>query len=169
MKEKLLVLIEQAISSWKEEDIYAISLYVCNEEDDPYQPTVTLGYNTEKQIGESLQDASDEQEARWNYAFWIQNQELCWGRDDSAEEVKTWLFRQNLRDKDEDEVTAAFVEMLINIVKDIHASGLLQQKFGKELPILIHELEYYDEIARQNILANGEELVREFTAFCTQG
>ena len=169
MKEKLQALIEQTISSWKEEDIYAISLYVCDEEDNPYRPTVTLGYNTERQVDESLQEASNEQETRWNYAFWIQNQELCWGLGDSAEEVKNWLSEQDLWDKDEDEVTTAFVEMLVDIVKDIHASGLLQQKFGKEIPVLIHELEYYDEIARQNILANGEELVSDFTAFCTHG
>ena len=50
--------------------------------------------------------------------------------------------------------------------KNIYASGLLKQKFGKEIPLLIHELEYYDEIARQNILANGEDLVSDFTAFC---
>ena len=30
----------------------------------------------------------------------------------------------------------------------------------KELPILIHELEYYDQIADQNIEANGDDLVR---------
>lgn len=36
---------------------YFISLCVCNEEDDPYQPTGTLGYNTEEQIGETLRDA----------------------------------------------------------------------------------------------------------------
>lgn len=59
--------------------------------------------------------------------------------------------------------------MLIDIVRDIHASGLLQDKFGKEIPILIHELEYYDEIVEQNIRANGEELVREFAEFCVQG
>ena len=36
----------------------------------------------------------------------------------------------------------------------------------KELPILIHELEYYDEIAEQNIEANGEDLVSDFTNWC---
>lgn len=29
--------------------------------------------------------------------------------------------------------------------------------------ILIHELEYYDQIAEQNIEANGEDLVKDFT------
>ena len=33
MKEKIQRLIEQRISEWQEEDIYAISLYVFDEED----------------------------------------------------------------------------------------------------------------------------------------
>ncbi|MCH5272789.1 MAG: hypothetical protein J1E35_03875 [Lachnospiraceae bacterium] len=166
MKEKLQSLIEQEIVKWKEEDIYAVSLYVYDEEDDPCRPTVTLGYNTERQVAESLPDASDEQEARWNYAFWLQNEELCWGRGDTAEDIKEWVSGQNLRDR-EDEITGAFVELLVAIVKDIHTSGLLKDKFGKEIPVLIHELEYYDEIAEQNIRANGEELVRDFVKFCS--
>lgn len=39
-------------------------------------------------------------------------------------------------------------------------------KYGKELPILIHELEYYQEIAEQNAEANGNQLVEEFVNFC---
>ncbi len=168
MKEKLAALIKQAISEWEAEDIYAISLYVYDEEDDLCRPTVTLGYNTERQVAESLEEASDELEARWNYAFWLQNQVFCWGVEESAEEVQNWLSEQDLLDQEE-EITEAFVEMLVEIVREIHASGLLTDRFGKEIPILIHELEYYEEIAEQNIRANGEELVREFAEFCVQG
>lgn len=168
MKEKLQALIERKIAEWEEEDIYALSLFVYDEEDDPRRPTVTLGYNTERQVKESLSDASDEREARWNYAFWIQNEELCWGRDDTAEDVKRWLTEQDLWEREED-ITEAFVALLTEIVKDIHASGLLTEKFGREIPVLIHELEYYDKIAEQNIRANGEELVRDFAEFCSQG
>ncbi|MFC8225161.1 hypothetical protein [Streptomyces sp. NPDC057287] len=35
---------------------------------------MTIGYNTETQARRSIQDASDQAEARWNYAFWIQNE-----------------------------------------------------------------------------------------------
>lgn len=168
MKEKLQLLIMQEIAKWENEDIYVISLYVNDEEDDPLRPTVTLGYNTERKVMESMQDASDEQEARWNYAFWIQNVELCWGLGESAEYVKSWLSEQNLMNREED-ITEAFVKLLIDIVRDIHTSGLLRDKFGKEIPILIHELEYYEEIAEQNIQANGAELVRDFVSFCIQG
>lgn len=163
MKEKLLARIKQAISQWEEKDIYAISLYVSDEEDDPFRPTVTLGYNTDAQVKESLRDASDEQEARWNYAFWLQNEAFCWGKGETAEETARWLSEQDLM---EEEVTEEFVELLIDTVRELHGLGLLTEKFGRELPVLIHELEYYDEIAEQNIRANGEELAGEFAEFC---
>jgi len=63
-------------------------------------------------------------------------------------------------------VTKKFVEELICIVKEVHQTGLLTQKFGKEIPIIIHELEYYDEIAEQNIEANGAEALEDFISFC---
>ena len=59
-----------------------------------------------------------------------------------------------------------FVNLLVAVVQDIHASGLLIDLFGREIPILIHELEYYEKIARQNIEANGEILDRDFVSFC---
>lgn len=169
MKEKLKSLIEQAISQWEEKDIYAISLYIQDEEDDPCRPTVTLGYNTEEQVTKALSDASDEQEARWNYAFWIQNEELCWGRGGTEKDVREWIAEKGFEQEDEYEITEAFVELLVDIVSDLHQSGLLKNKFGKEIPVLIHELEYYDAIAEQNIWANGKELVSGFADFCIQG
>ena len=144
MKEKFQRLIEQKISEWQEDDIYAVSLYVFDEEDDPCRPVAVLGYNTERQVQKSLPEASDEQEARWNYAFWIQNAEMCLGQGDTAEDIKAWITEQGLWDS-EDEITPKFVEFLVAIVQDIHASGLLKDKFGEEIPILIHELEYYEK------------------------
>ncbi len=165
MKEKIQRLIAQKISEWQEDDIYVISLYVFDEEDDPCRPVAVLGYNTERQIQKSSSEASDEQEARWNYAFWIQNAEMCLGQGDTAEDIRELITEQGLWDS-EDEITPKFVELLVAIVQDIHASGLLKDKFGREIPILIHELEYYEKIARQNIAANGEALDRDFVSFC---
>lgn len=159
------------INTWTEMDIYAISLFVYDDEDNPSKPTVTLGYNTESHVSR-LDPERKDTETRWNYAFWIQNQELEFGYDDTADVVKMWIEEQGFTyhddfDYDDDEndenITEAFVSLLVDIVKDIHQEGVLSDKFGKELPILIHELEYYDQIAEQNIEANGEALVKDFT------
>ena len=158
-------LIEQKISEWQEDDIYAISLYVFCEEDDPRRPVAVLGYNTERQVQKSITKASDEQEARWNYAFWLQNEEMCLGLGDTAENIREWITEQDLWDS-EDDIIEKFVNLLVAVVQDIHASGLLKDIFGREIPILIHELEYYEKIARQNMEANGETLDRDFVSFC---
>ena len=165
MKEKIQRLIEQKISEWQEDDIYVISLYVFDDEDDPCRPVAVLGYNTERQVQKSMPEASDEQEARWNYAFWLQNEEMCLGQGDTAEDIREWITEQKLWDS-EDEITEKFVGLLVAVVQDIHALGLLKSKFGREFPILIHELEYYEKIAQQNIEANGETLDRDFVSFC---
>ena len=32
-----------------------------------------------------------EGEARWNFAFWLQNEELCFGTGETAEAVRQWI------------------------------------------------------------------------------
>lgn len=177
MKKLLKQMIIDSINTWTADDIYAVSLFVYDDEDDPMKPTVTLGYNTESQVSEALKTGfADEEEARWNYAFWLQNSSFVFGTDDTADTVKSWAVSNGF-DPDGDgnmnedeygvpEITRAFVNELVGIVREIHEERVLTIKFGKELPILIHELEYYDEIAEQNIRANGEDLVREFAEWC---
>lgn len=180
MKEQLKRLIISNIEKWTDTDIYAISLFVYDDCDNPCKPTVTLGYNTENQIENELKRNPDKEEVRWNYAFWLQNNFLCFGIDDTADIVKNWINENNLPyyddedsawDNDEiyeetEKITEAFVNELISIVQEIHEQGILTQKFGKEIPVIIHELEYYDEIAEQNVKANGWELIEEFVKFC---
>ena len=179
MKEELKNLIISNIQQWDEPDIYAISLFVYDENDNPCKPTVTLGYNTERQVKNETPNASDELEARWNYAFWIQNEFFCFGTDETAGCVKDWILQNGLPYYEDDEVwndeeameeaegiTERFVDELVEIVQEIHQKKVLTEKFGKEMPILIHELEYYDEILEQNVIANGRQLTAGFAAFC---
>lgn len=181
MKEQIKKLIIDNISSWTDEDIYVVSLFVYDDCDNPCKPTVTLGYNTESQVQSESNAgfATDEEEARWNYAFWIQNDFLTFGLGETADTVKKWVIDNGFSyyddilaipdDEDTDKITQAFVALLIDVVREIHEQKILTSKFGKELPVIIHELEYYDEIAEQNIKANGEELVSEFAEWCLYG
>lgn len=175
MKEQLKEAIMQTIASWDEADIYVVSLYVYDDNDDPCRPTVTVGYNTESYLNEQIEYASDEEEARWNYAFWLQNEEFVFGKDDTADIVRQWIIDSGFAycqacDRTpveyESEITKAFVELLVVIVRELHNSGFIKETFGREIPVLIHELEYYYEIGEQNIRANGVELAGEFAGFC---
>jgi hypothetical protein len=174
--------ITPVILSWTADDIYALSLFVYDKSDNPCEPTVTLGYNTEENYQKSIKNASNKLEARWNYAFWPQNQEYIFGIDDTAGIVKQWILNSGLPfftfheifytdisdtidDAILDQITQKFVNVLICVVQQLHQTGIIQKKFNKEIPVIIHELEYYDEIAQQNIRANSLCLVQGFIDF----
>jgi hypothetical protein len=66
-------------------DVYVVSFLVYDEDDDPRRPTLTIGYNTKTRVqqvlaaqpGSELPPAgatTDQAEAHWNYAFWLQNE-----------------------------------------------------------------------------------------------
>lgn len=180
MKEYLKTQLLKSIRELNEDGIYALSLFVYDVNDNPCQPSVTFGYNTEAQVIDAMEYhcPEDEAEARWNYAFWLQNKVFTFGmEEDTTAILKEWLETNGFpyyEDDDEawkndevydeiEDITTGFVSELVELVQEIHAEGILTEKFGKELPILIHELEYYDVIAEQNVRANGETIVKEFT------
>ena len=183
MRSYLISEIKKAVQRWDKDDIYVISLYVCDDMDNPCEPTVTLGYNTEENYRASLEDASGKLEARWNYAFWLQNEEFVFGKGKTQPIVKRWIAQQGYRYYSFDEmfhgadepdpdtfegITHDFVNVLVEVVQHLHASGFMMQQFNRPVPIIIHELEYYEEIARQNFSANPSyiEELKDFARFC---
>ena len=185
LKSHIIEKAKSVISSWTDNDIYAISFFVENPDENPYAPTVSYGYNTEKQYEEAIADASDKEEARWNFAFWLQNQEFIFGEEGETKEiVKQWVIAHGFPycedyacDYENETAVEAhyellgniikkFVPVLVEAVKELHKSEVIKNKFGKEIPIIIHELEYYDKIAIQNIEANTLPLVQGLVDFC---
>lgn len=174
--------IKDQINTWSDlliGDIYVISFYIENINDDFRLPSVTLGYNTISNVKEVKDIASDLEEARWNYAFWLQNRELVIGdiysEINDVDKVHNWIKEQGLYFTDEEEskdfertlelgekITTEFVDLIIRVVQKLHEENVISEKFKRDLPLIIHELEYYDEIAEQNIKANPNEVVNEF-------
>lgn len=157
----------EAVRSWKNTDgIYAISFFVYDQEDDSQRPTVTLGFNTEAHVEtiplhpEPAQwRAADLAEARWNYAFWLQNQECSVGADSADSELArdSWVSRvPEYRD-----VTEEFVNVCVRVARRLHNEGLTIVS-GQRVPVIVHELEYYDRIAQQTSAANFGGIADEF-------
>ena len=172
-------------------DVYVVSLFVYDENDDPRAPTVTVGFNTEAAVTAAVEGEpddfawgtpSDEDEARWNFAFWLQNEldVIAEPAGDPAGNFRraSWIKELGLDYSDEDEendfdaatgkgeqITAAFVELLVKLTRELHETGILTEVFGRPVPVLIHELEYYDEIADQNRRANPPGLIEPFTTW----
>lgn len=175
-----------SITASEAADIYAISFFIENEDDDPRQPTLTIGYNTEAQARHSIQGASDQAEARWNYAFWIQNQLAVIGdlasdpvgaaaREEWIRDLGLWYDKPtNLEDWTTVELLAAqieahFIQACCHLARTLHEAKLIERAIGRPVPVIVHELEYYDEIARRTELANPPGLADEFTAWVRTG
>jgi hypothetical protein len=49
--------------------------------------------------------------------------------------------------------------------KLLHDEGDIAALFGNTIPVIVHELEYYDQIADQTIMANPRGVADEFAAW----
>lgn len=58
-----------------------------------------------------------------------------------------------------------FQNNIVVVAQQLHANGVIKEKFGKEIPIIIHELEYYDLPLNLTKQGNPEGLVNEFEAW----
>ena len=113
--------------------------------------------------------------ARWNFAFWQQNELALIGEEATdpagASMRRAWFEAQGLwfddfdgSDGSDEEmargayITEAFVELCVKTVQELHDSGVIEQIFARRIPVVVHELEYYDAIAAQNREANGPAL-----------
>jgi len=157
------------------DDVYAVSLFVYDYEDEPSTPTVEVSVNWEAYVALRTPEASDADEARWNFAFWPQLPiDVIGGPTDP---VGKQIIDQSFSDAglayDPDDysdeaiqvgrrMTEAFVAACVAAVQRLHREGTVEAVFGAAVPVLVHELEYYDQIAEQNRVANPGELVEPF-------
>ena len=177
--DELYPLVEEAISSisdWDIDDIYVISFFIYDYEDDPRYPTLRIGYNTISRWRSTIKDASDSDEAKWNYAFWLQNKIGHIGMPDktTADIITEWIKGIGLDYTDEEvllmnseDITKEFVNLCIEMAKRLHKEKSIIRKFQKSIPIIIHELEYYFQIALQTEQANPKGVADEFTKWVT--
>ncbi|MFJ9381088.1 hypothetical protein [Streptomyces sp. NPDC101455] len=168
-------------------DIYVVSFFIDNEDDDPRQPTLTIGYNTESQFQLSIPAASDEAEARWNYAFWLQNELTVIGDraadPDGAMARQAWITELGLwyeppTNPDDwltivgpiaAQIEGSFNQACVRLALGLHTTGLIEKAVGRSVPVILHELEYYEGIARRTQAANPSGLADEFTAWVHHG
>jgi len=168
----------KAIPANETPDVYVVSLLVYDEDDDPRQPTLTIGYNTETRVqqilaaqrGSTLLPAgppTDEAEASWNYAFWLQS-ELAVVASSTQDPVGVLLRNEWIKNSglaSDEQITQAFVNACVRLARHLHATGLIDKTFGRPIPVLVHELEYYDAIANQAATANPPSVAADFIAW----
>lgn len=61
-------------------------------------------------------------------------------------------------------ITRTFVGWCVALSRELHDTGVIKKIFGRPIPIIVHELEYYDDIVDQTAAANPPGLTDEFAA-----
>lgn len=167
------------ISSWNENDIYAISFFVNSNEAYEYNgysniTTFSVSYNTEN----DCRGADELSEERWNYAFWRQDETPVIAFDKENEGIKIlfdWYAENNIDNIGYEDIDTCFdnemryigkgpvgyYELLLEIIpvaNKLQASNFIKNKFGIPIPIIIHDLEYpwYIIEATKKANPNGE-------------
>ena len=155
--------LREELSTWKEQDIYAISFFVYANEACEYNgySNVTefaISYNTEKDCGGA--GAMDEE--RWNYAFWRQDEKpilVADGKNRGMDLLFSWYKENGIENIGYEDPSACYNEkmqyvgkspegyyqllaLITQIAQKLQESGFIREQFGKELPIVIHDLEY---------------------------
>lgn len=173
----------QAISNIPEEiatDVYALSFFYYAEEDDPRFPSIEVSYNTHAQYLQQTANAAHETEAKWNYAFWLQEPVVKIGGK-SDELLNDWFKASPYYYSDADQEATEeddalfdrlmelgenfeteFIEQIINHTRKLFKEHVIERKFGKDIPVIIHELEYYDQPISWTQKANKPALIEEF-------
>jgi hypothetical protein len=167
----------ESISPVLVHSIYTLSFYVGDDPDYTYEETeeageygtitLTLGYNTTEQLEKCTPPnqgiwcmASDAGEAKWNYAFWLQNVLCVIGKKDTESAAQRDKFVASIIPGFD--VKQEFVNIFVRISRQLHQEGVIENKFGRAIPVIIHELEYYDQIAQQTSAANPNGIAEEF-------
>ena len=171
--------LRDVISAWNEEDIYAISFFVYSNESYEYEgysniTRFSVSYNTESDCS----GAGEFSEERWNYAFWRQEETPIIDTDNENEGIKAlfeWYRQKGIDNIGYEDYTACYddkmryigkgpvgyYELLLEITdvaKKLQSSGFIKNKFGRPIPIIIHDLEYpwYIIQATKKANPNGE-------------
>lgn len=171
--------IKTIIKNWSESDIYAISFFVHSNESLEYNgfsniSTFAISYNTEKDCS----GAGQYDEERWNYAFWRQDE--CPVIDpDYPDSLISQLFEwykendiHNIGYEDTDNCYDSecnyigkgpvghyeLISLIADVAKQLQEEGFIKNQFQKNLPIIIHDLEYawYEIEATIHANPNGE-------------
>ena len=171
--------LRDVISSWDEQGVYAISFFVYANEAHEYRghtnvTEFSVSYNTENDcIG-----AGESSEARWNYAFWRQDETAIIKAEDENEGMKIlfdWYAENGIENIGDEDCAAcynremryigkgpvgyyALLTEITSVAKKMQESGFIQNKFGAAIPIIIHDLEYpwYVIEATRKANPNGE-------------
>lgn len=181
LKEYIFNKVEPIIRKWDEEGIYAVSFFVHENMSNDSIPTFSISYNTE----DDCDDTSVLSEERWNYAFWRQDEIEIIGNQKSTATLLQWYTDngiENIGFEDEDTMYDdegeyigkgpngyyELAQVVSEVAKELHEQQVISNTFKKELPIIVHDLEYSWFMIELTKEANPGGEADTFLAFCEE-
>lgn len=67
------------------------------------------------------------------------------------------------------QIEAQFNQACVRLARHLHDSDAIEGAIGRRVPVIVHELEYYEGIARRTEAANAPGLADDFTAWVRNG
>ncbi len=155
--------IKSEILKWNEPDIYAVSFLVESNEENRYKNYDNLTAWSISFNAESDCDGAEElDEERWNYAFWRQDETTIIDYENGNEYTKMlfdWYAEngvENIGEENEDEMYDKngkyigkgpgghyeLLQIAASVAEKLQRNGVLKAHFKKNIPIIVHGLEY---------------------------
>lgn len=173
LEEVLYEKVRMVMSGWDEEGIYAVSFFV--EANMAYEyggyynvSAFSVGYNTEA----DCENAGIHSERRWNYAFWRHDNTPILEPEDESPEMKLlfdWykeIGLENIGQWNEETGDPVgypeLVQQVANVARRFQEEGFLKKKFGRSIPIIVHDLEYVDCTREATAYANPNGEAEDF-------
>jgi len=173
-------------------DAYAVGLHIDFANDDVRRPVVTAGFNSQAGIDAALgrwpglirrrRMPADEEEARWDFAFWSHNDLARFGDPDEdpggAAALERWIRLSGWWYTDEeeqdadldrtlalgDEIQAGLDRVMTAVARELQR-GTIPRAFGRRLPVLLHGPVYDSTFATAAREANPPGTVDAFAAW----
>lgn len=164
--------IVESIESWKnKDDIYAISFWLSR--DLHYFIKLIVGYNTVSHYKREISNRISESNAKWNFAFWLQNVSVEISAND--QEFREWVQslpeyvdiqnknkNKNAKLLSIEQTNEVFINEMIKISKELFDNGVISSQFGRNIPIIVHELDYNPKSIKWTNRANPKGIADEF-------
>lgn len=170
-------------------DVYVLSLYIDLDEG-PTHPKIWLYYNTRTRLQQMIQSGEDPQEAKWNFALWVEDFITAIGlRSEESidladaefdQHLVAWLSERGLYRSDyELEIMRTgpyrelygiwercarqdLLSLYVMVARQLQENGIIAAKFRRPAPLLVHEWEYNLWTAVVARFINDPYLVRDF-------
>ena len=169
------------------QDAYVLSLYV-DFDDGPHRMKLWLYYNTPDHLRQAICQGEEPGEARWYFALWEPDFVTAVGLSprecgdladaESHRLLARWLRRQGLYrspaelahlledaeryDAWETAARRALLNLVACVARRLQESGVILARFGRPVPLLVHQWDYDDWCLEATRQVNPPGLIAEF-------